>query len=206
MNQGQGYAKGIAEKLCDKRQSINPLLNKLEEKELIEPIGKSSNPRIYEMTGDGIKALMQVMKTDKRQIPRLLLRTHKINIRYPLNAGHEQLNEEDLNASKTVMRNWTRFDGELDTELSFQETIRYQITPGSLVIKIPEIITHCTCEGVAYATLEALRKAEEVKETVKDKAPYLKFGRAEPMFSDRHYAFEAHPNALMLDQYDIKGL
>lgn len=196
---GETYPSKVAKILDKSRQTVTEQIQNLEEKDLIS-LEAESNINIYRINRNGLLYLRQLEYSDK-EIPKV--RHHKIAIAFELVEGHE-----DLDSGETLgtveLNNWIKFTG--NTQIEGTHRIieaNYEINPTSLVIKLPEILGPCTCQGVGLVTLEAYQQAIKVKDQLLRKHSDLKVGRAEPEFTEHHYALEHHPMARLLDYLDL---
>lgn len=192
---GQCYASLLAEILGKGRGTVSEQLNDLHSKDLVS-LEAESNIKIFKVSRNGLLYLRQLKYSDKK-IPKV--RHHKIAIIFDLVEGYQDLNSSDSLGS-VELNNWNKFTGDTEIKSTFRNfEATYEINPSSLVVKLPEIIGPCTCQGVGLVTLEAYQQAIAVKDKVVRQHSSLKVGRARPKFSEHHYALENHPMARLLD-------
>lgn len=196
---GESYSSKVAEILDKSRQTVTEQIKNLKEKDLVS-LEAESNINIYSINRNGILYLRQLNYSDK-EIPKV--RHHKIAIAFELVEGYKDLDScETLGTAE--LNNWIKFTGNTEIE-GTQKLIEanYEINPSSLVIKLPEILGPCTCQGVGLVTLEAYQQAIKVKNRLMNQHSSLKVGRPRPKFTEHHYALENHPIARLLDYLDL---
>lgn len=196
---GETYPSKVAEILDKSRQTVTEQIQNLEEKDLVS-LEAESNINIYRITRSGLLYLRQLKYSDK-EIPKV--RHHKIAIIFDLVDGYEDLEPSDK-LGTVVLNNWNKFTGNTEIE-GIHTTVDadFEVNPSSLVVRLPEILGPCTCQGVGLVTLRAYQQAKQVKNRLKKDYPTLKFGRSRPNFTEHHYALENHPMARLMDYLDL---
>lgn len=199
-NEEKAYQRKVAEYLNRGDSAASKHLDNLLDKELIQKKSDRSNPKFYEATKLGFKALVQYMKSQTRTSNHNL-RVNKAQVKIPLVQDSEEL--ESGNVERIELRNTFQLLGEVDDQE--YEEITYRITEQNLLVNVPELVYPPTVKGVTLAYDEACKIAEYVKSKLENEHEKLKFGRARPEFADIHYAFENHIVALALENLGSTG-
>lgn len=199
-NQEKAYPTAVAKALGTGIPNASEHLKNLMEAGLVKK-GARSTQQYYDLTDTGWQVLVSSLKTETLNQP-INLRSHKIQVKCPINSGQKTISENDISGVIHLKRN-EQLLGEIQVPVG---KVRFKVTTKSLLVHIPEKVYPPTEQGVWYAYIDAIDIAEMVKKKFNQKYPDLKFGRSEPSFTDSHYAFNSPPWVLALGELGVSGI